>query len=172
MYNFLNMFLRKGGYALLISSFFFFMIFTKVYATDLNLPHILIAPNNYLFYSFVRLSEKALIFTKISKGAKVDYFNELIRKRLAELQYVVDNKYLGEVQQASQRLSYQIGILSDYININQSQLFKQKLEAKDSLNSYNGFLATLRDKYPANSSYWMLIQHDINSIEINSRKLN
>lgn len=165
------MFLRKGAYALLLFSFFPLVFYTRVLATEVNLPNILVTPNNYLFYSLTRLTEKGLILIKISKESKVDYFKSLTLKRLAELKYVVDNKLLSEVQQSSQRLSYQIGILSDYLSINQNQLSKQKLDTKNLLNSYRELLADLRDKYPANSSYWMLVQHVINSLEINLEKL-
>lgn len=165
------MFLRKGAYAFLLFSILPLIIATKVFAAELNLPHLLVTPNNYIFYSLTRLTEKGLIFTKISKESKVDYFKKLTLKRLAELKYVVDNKLLGEIQQSSQRLSYQIGILSDYLSTNQNQLFKQKPDTKNLLNSYKELLANLRDKYPANSSYWMLIQHDINSLDINLEKL-
>lgn len=165
------MFFRKGVVSLLIFSLSLLIIPTNVLAAELNLPNLLVTPNNYIFYSLIRLTEKGLIFTKISKESKVDYFKELTLKRLAELKYVVDNKLLGEIQQSSQRLSYQIGILSDYINTNQSQLSKQKLDTKNLLNNYQELLGNLRDQYPANSSYWMLIQHDINSLNINLEKL-
>lgn len=171
MYNFINMFLRKGMFALLLFSFFPLVTYTGVLATEVNLPNILVTPNNYLFYSLTRLTEKGLIFIKISKESKVDYFKNLTQKRLAELKYVVENKLLSEVQQSSQRLSYQIGILSDYLSTNQNQLSKQKLNTKNLLNSYKELLANLRDQYPANSNYWMLIQHNINSIDINLEKL-
>lgn len=165
------MFLRKGAYALLLFSFFPLVFYTRVLATEVNLPNILVTPDNYLFYSLIRLTEKGLILIKISKESKVDYFNSLTLKRLAELKYVVDNKLLSEVQQSSQRLSYQLGILSDYLSINQNQLSRQKLDTKNLLNSYRELLVDLRDKYPANSSYWMLVQHDINSLDINLEKL-
>lgn len=163
------MFLRKGVSSLLLVVLIIFISSTKVSAAEPNLPHVTIAPDNYIFYSLTRLTEKALIFTKITKDSKVDFLKELFLKRLAELKYVVDNKLLGEIQQSSQRLSYQVGILSDYIKANRD-LSKQKIDAENLLNSYQGLLVSLRDKYPANSSYWMLIQHDINSININLEK--
>lgn len=155
----------------------FFVIFLLVFyhgkalAAELNLPKTAINPNNYLLYSFKRLFEKAIIFTKFSKEAKVDYYRNLTLTRMAELQVVVDQRSLGEVEKASQRLSYQIGVMSDYVAANKKELSKDQQDVVNTLNSFKGLLANLRDKYPANSSYWMLIQHNINSIALNLEKL-
>lgn len=165
------MFSRIVIYIILLICVFIPMFIKDTYAVELNLPNVSITPNNYIVYSLVRLSEKAIVFARFGKEAKVEYFKELTLKRLAELKYVVDNKLLGEVQQSSQRLSYQVGILSDFININRIELSEQLIITKDLLNSYKDLLSNLRDKYPANSSYWMLIQHDLNSIDINLEKL-
>ena len=52
---------------------------------------------------------------------------------------------------------------------------KKKIDEKKKLikifEKYSKLLANLRDKYPANSSFWMLVQHDINSLSILSERL-
>ena len=158
----------------LIIFFVFFLTIsttTKVFAAELNLPNTLINPDKYLFFGVKRLVEKVMIFTKLSKDSKTEYYKDLTLKRMAELKYVVENKLLGEVEQSSQRLSYQIGILSDYLNANKTELTKRKQTISDLLFSYKSVLENLRDKYPANSSYWMLVQHSMNSIDLNLEKL-
>ena len=166
------MFLIKRAFVLFLVFFFIFFPDTKVLAVEVNLPNISITPNNYLLYSIKRVSEKVFLFTKISNEAKINYYKELTLKRLAELKYVVENKLIGEIQYSSQRLSYEVGTLSDFISVNKTKLTKNEAQnVKELLTSFNSLLVSLRDKYPANSSYWMLIQHDINSIDINLEKL-
>lgn len=164
------MFMNKIYFAI---SFVLFFILTqnKILALELGLPNTAINPDKYLFYSVKRLIEKGIILTKFSKNSKVDYFRDLTLKRLAELKFLVEKDLKNEIERSSQRLSYQIGILSDYININEKELSEKKKVTSDLLVSFKGLLENLRDKYPANSSYWMLIQHNINSIDLNLEKL-
>jgi len=150
--------------------FFLFFTQTAVLAVDINLPNVVITPDKYLFFSIKRLFEKGLTFTQLSNDSKADYFRGLTLKRASELKFVVEDKLLGEVERASQRFNYEIGTLSDYIAANKD-LAKKKAATRDLFISYKSFLESLRDKYPANSSYWMLIQHSINSIDINLEKL-
>lgn len=148
----------------------FFIVNTNVLAAELSLPNTIINPDNYLFYSIKRLIEKSTIFLKFTKDSKIDYYHSLINKRAAELKYVVELDLLSEIERATQRFSYQVGILSDYIS-NTSDLKNRRQSISDFLKSYKGLLENLRDKYPANSSYWMLVQHSINSIDLNLEKL-
>lgn len=150
----------------------FFLLFTqaKVFAADINLPHTTINPDKYLFFSIKRLVEKGIFYTKLSKESKVDYLRDLTLTRTAELKYVVENKLLGEVERSTQRLSYQVGALSDFIVAN-AELQNKKQNTVNLLDGFKKPLATLRDQYPANSSFWMLVQHSINSIDLNLEKL-
>lgn len=154
----------------LLMVFLLFFTQTAVLAADLNLPDVVITPDKYLFFSIKRLFEKGLIFVQLSNDSKVDYLRSLTLKRASELKFVVENKFFGEVERASQRFNYEIGTLSDYIAANKD-LEKKKATTRDLFISYKSFLENLRDKYPANSSYWMLVQHSINSIDINLEKL-
>ncbi len=139
-----------------------------IFASDLNLPSVSVTPDKYLVYSIKRLVEKGVILTKLSKASKADYYKELVNLRLSELKYVVDNKLLSEVERSTQRLSYQIGTLSDFIN---QGLINKKKSTGDFLIKYKNLLENLRDQYPANSSYWMLVQHSINSLDAALEKL-
>ena len=56
-------------------------------------------------------------------------------------------------------------------SIVEKRLDNKKQQVINLYKSYRIILEKLRDKYPANSSYWMLVQHIINSIDINLKKL-
>ncbi len=148
-----------------------FIAFSSVVlAADISLPQTTINPDKYLFFSVKRLVEKAAFYTKWTKESKTDYFRDLTLTRTAELKYVVENKLLGEVERSTQRLSYQVGTLSDFIATN-PQLQNKKQNVTNLLTGLKKPLENLRDKYPYGSSYWMLVQHSINSIDINLEKL-
>lgn len=164
------MFKTKGFLKILIAIFLISAIQAKVIAAELSLPSISITPDKHLYYSVKRLVEKGTLLIKFSKTSKADYYRDLTLKRLAELKYVVENKLLSEVQQSTQRFSYQTGILSDYISTNK-ELLKREQDTQDFLVRSKDLLGGLRDKYTSNSSFWMLVQHSINSIDLNLEKL-
>lgn len=143
---------------------------TRTFAAELNLPNTKVNPDKHLLYSVKRLMEKAVEITKLDKDSKADYYKDLTLNRLAELKYVVENKLLSEVEQSTQRISFQTGILSDYVS-RDNELAKKREEIRNLLLSSKDLIVPLRDKYPANSSYWMLVQHNINSIDLNLEKL-
>ena len=164
----------------MISKFFlvFFIIFVfalsgSIYANEeLNLPSTKINPGSF-YYSYKRLWEKGIEKLQFSRQSKINFYQSQLKTKLAELNFVVENKLLSEVQRSSERFAFQAGILTDL-------LIKQRDEQKDGqtarktiedFQKYNRFLEGLRDKYEANSSFWMLIQHDINSLSILSERL-
>lgn len=121
------------------------------------------------YYSIKRLWEKGKERLMFSYDSKKSFYESLLKTRLAELKYVVDHKFLSEVQTSSERFAYQAGILAE-------ELIKQnKTKDKENLikefEQYAKFLDNLRDKYEANTSFWMLIQHDINTLKILSDQL-
>ncbi len=161
----------KKGILIFFVSFLIFFNPRIASAAEINLPTSSINPDNYLFYSFKRLFEKAFTFTKLSKQSKVEYFRKLSMIRLAELKNAVDQKYLSDIEQSTQRLSAQIGETIDFIVANKNDVGKEISSTQQLFNGYKEILSNLRDKYPANSSYWMLVQHSINSIDINLEKI-
>ena len=46
-----------------------------------------------------------------------------------------------------------------------------KSSIQNKFKEYKPILEKLRDIYPANSSFWMLIQYDIDTLDILSKKL-
>lgn len=135
---------------------------------ETNLPSISIQPI-MTYYPIKRLFEKLIEKLQFTNETKEKYYEDLVQKRLAELKYIVDKDYLDQVEKSTQRVSYQIGILTDYVAGKKLNNKKQSLD--DLYKEDKIILEKLRDKYPANSSFWMLVQHVINSIEINLQKL-
>lgn len=126
----------------------------------------LINPGSF-YYSFKRLWEKGIEKLQFSKQSKINFHQSQLQTRLAELKYVVENRLLSEVQTSSERFAYQAGILTEELvreNKNKEKTVKE-------FQLIQKFLEKLRDKYPANTSFWMLVQHDINSLSILSERL-
>jgi len=142
-----------------------------VYSQEIGqseLPKITVYPGSF-YYTFKRLFEKGKEKFMFSNEAKKSFYESLLKTRLAELNFVVEKKFLSEVQQSSERFAYQAGILTDEL-VKQSKTDDKEKITKE-FEKYSKFLENLRDKYPANSAYWMLIQHDINSLKILSGRL-
>ena len=159
----------------LILSFFVIMLFSTpfdlIYANEveqLDLPKTTVNPGS-IYYSFKRLFEKGQEKLLFSQQSKKSFYESLVKTRLSELNYVIDKKALSEVQRSSERFAYQAGILTEEV-IKQNQINDKENLIKE-FDRYNKFLSSLRDKYPANSSFWMLVQHDINTLNILSNRL-
>lgn len=134
---------------------------------QLELPKTSVNPGSF-YYSFKRLWEKGIEKLQFSKESKINFYDSQLKVKFAELNFVVENKLLGEVQKSSERFAFQAGILTDEL---MKQNFKDKEKFIREFEAYSKFLEKLRDVYPANTSFWMLIQHDINSLKILSERL-
>jgi len=121
-------------------------------------------------YPVKRGWEKLREMMNFSVEDKMNYQRSLLKIRLSELSYVVDKKLLNEFQTSSERFAYQAGILTNILVEQKKQEDKETI--KKEFISYSKILDQLRDNHPANTSYWMLIQHDINTLKILSEKLN
>lgn len=143
----------------------------KTSAAELDLPKININPNYYLLYSFKRLFEKADYYLQFNDQSKLNYYQRLTLTRMAELNNMVKANSQSDIEQATQRLSYQIGMLSDFIVSHKISLPNKQKEVSNLLNDLKDPLANLRDHYHSNSSYWLLLQDNINTIDINLKKL-
>lgn len=148
-----------------------FMQATLIHAgtsDGLDLPQTKINPGNF-YYNFKRLWEKGLGQLMLSQELKISFHKSQLKARLAELRIVVDEKILSEVQRSSERFSYQAGILTNVIVKKDDA--KTKGQLLEEFESYDPLLQKLRDRFEANSSFWMLIQHDINTLKILSERL-
>jgi len=158
----------------LVAALFFTMSVRLTHAVEvkqlkqLELTKVTVNPGSF-YYSFKRLFEKGKEKFIFSEEQKISFYTSLLKVRLSELDYVISNKGLSEIQGSSERFAYYAGVLTE-------ELIKQnKVNEKENLikefGQYGKFLTGLRDKYPANSSFWMLVQHDINTLNILSERL-
>lgn len=165
----MNILGRKIFAAFLLFSFTLFQPLV-LYAADenINIKNESINPGSF-YYTFKRLWEKGNEKLQFSIQSKISFHDSLLKKRLSELNYVVNNKLLSEVQGSSERFAFEAGTLTNEL------CTENKADQKESLlkefEQYSQFLPKLRDKYPANSSFWMLVQHDINTLSILSARL-
>lgn len=118
-----------------------------------------------LTFSIQRIKEKIrLAITPKSK--KFDYLFRLTDLRLNELSVVVDSQENDLVEKTSSRYSSFVGNLIDTVLSDD-----QKNKAMDLFSKHSERLAELRDKYPANSAYWLYLQQNIDTIQILSEKI-
>lgn len=164
----INLQIKKYLVLFLSLTLFFFLSSIPVSGKegDITLKEEFINPGS-VYYPIKRIWEKFLLIVSFPAKNKTNYEISLLETRLSELNNVVKNKELSELQQSSQRFSYHAGILVDHIISNNQD--KQIIESK--FKSYIELLDQLRDKYPANSSFWLLIQQDIDSLNILMNKL-
>lgn len=122
-----------------------------------------------IYYPLKRVWENIRERFVFSSGDKAEFYGDLLEVRLSELEYVTRNKILEEFERSSHRFSYQAGELVN----TQSGSGKKEVneEIMKQFTSYNQLLEELRDLYPANSSYWLLIQQNIDTLKILSDKL-
>ncbi len=137
-------------------------------SVQLELPKTTVNPGSF-YYPFKRLIEKGRERVIFSQEEKISFYKSLLKIRLSELNYVISKKFLSEIQGSSERFAYTAGILAEEVKV------QDKVEEKQyhirQFGLYSKFLDSLRDQYPANSSFWMLIQHDINTLSILSEQL-
>lgn len=160
-------------FTLITNLIFFSVLFAShcglVYAQEINqleLPKTAVNPGSF-YYPVKRLWEKGREKLLFSEQSKVTFHKSLLKIRLAELNYVVEKNLLSVVQTSSERFAYTAGILTE-------ELIKQNKDKEITIKEFQQmqkFLERLRDKYVANTSFWMLIQHDINSLNILSDQL-
>lgn len=121
-----------------------------------------------IFYNLKRAKEKTLMFFSLTQESKFIYGQVLVANRLSELVSLVEQKSINHIPNASQRFAYQAGILSE-------THFKLKTKKKEQIIAQFGnhkiTLSELRDEFPANSAYWLLIQQDIDTLNILSSDL-
>lgn len=136
---------------------------------EIEIKNELINPGSF-YYSFKRLWEKGLGQLMFSQDSKISFYKSQLKTRLAELKVVVNEKILSEVQRSSERFAFQAGILTNEVVKKNDPRIKKELI--DEFEKYDPLLQKLRDRFEANSSFWMLVQHDINSLSILSERLN
>lgn len=116
-----------------------------------------------------RLKEKITLFFKFSITDKILYQQQLVEKRLAELKYVINDGQGDMIEEVSSRYAAYVGKFSEEVISKGTAADREKILTMYS--SHSVMLETLRDHFPANSGFWLLLQHDINTIQIYTEKI-
>lgn len=156
---------------LLVALFFIVGIATvsiKVDAEEkIELKQEMINPGSF-YYPAKRFLENTQKMFMFSKDAKFNFKKTLLKKRMSELKYLTNNRILSEIERGSQRFAYHAGVL---VEENGEKSEKEKEEIKKIFKDYKVVLEELRDKFKSNSSFWLLLQQDIDTLNILTQKL-
>lgn len=129
-----------------------------------------VTPDMSFQYNIKRLKEKVTLklysFSPVKKSA---YYKKLLRRRLSELKYIVDNDNTAYIQTASQRYSATAGQYTDYIN--KKNLNSEGKEARELFSSQIPILEKLRDTYEGTRAQWRFLQYDIDYLNTYSSTL-
>jgi hypothetical protein len=110
-----------------------------------------------LLYLFKRVNEKVtLLFTK-DEEKRSEYQSKLLDRRFKELTYIIKVGKTGFLEEAASRYMTLIG-----------QMKKDGIYAisKERTKIYILVLEKMRDNYPSNTSYWLIIQQAIDTTRI------
>lgn len=116
-----------------------------------------------------RFKEKITLFFKFRSEDKLSFQQQLVEQRLGELDYVIKSGQGDFIEEVSSRYSAYVGRYGEAIL--SSNNITQKEQALEMFKNHPQILALMRDNFPANSSFWMLLQHDINTIQIYTDKI-
>lgn len=116
-----------------------------------------------------KFREKVTLFFKFSKEDKYSYQKFLLEKRLAELKYVIDTKQGNLIEETSSRYSTYLGNFTDFVIKN--KLTSKKEEILKMYEEHQKILDTLQINFEFESGFWLLLQHDINTVKIFSEQI-
>jgi hypothetical protein len=152
----------------------FFVLF------NFNFPNVCLAVDESLLqkpkvipgtfhFKLERVWEKIYLSFLFSNSARVKYHIKLLDERFSELNYVVTNKNVSLMEDSSSRFSTQAGVLAETLAYENKDA---RLATISKFSDYSGYLGKLRDEFPANSSNWLFIQQNIDTLNILSNNLN
>jgi len=133
-------------------------------SSDIVLPPQRVNPDS-VFYPIKRFYEKARAKLYFSDLGKAKYHFRLLEKRLSEMEYLSDNKFLDPLESASQRVSYEAGRATELL-VASEQDEETKEKFKGTFDRLIKYLPEIRDRYAANTSYWLLTQQNIDTLSI------
>lgn len=124
----------------------------------------LVRPVDHIANIRERLQERINLFFKFFPESKYKYQKELTERRLGELVYVIEKRKGDFIEETSSRYSTYLGRLTELVV--SSKQSDKKTELFKMFENHNKALNELIKNFEANSGFWLLIQHDINSIKL------
>ena len=117
-----------------------------------------------------RLKEKINLFFKFSDEAKANYMQELADKRLGELVYIMTTGEGDPIEELSSRYATHINRLTTLII--DKKLDKNKQSLLKMYGTHLNILNNIQQNFEFESGWWILLQHDINTVKMSQDKLN
>lgn len=119
-------------------------------------------------YQIKRLLEKISGRLLFFNDSKLNYEKKLLGARFSELQYISASKELDDVQHTSERFAYQAGIVADLVQTASPQ---EKEKVIKLFSVYRDDLDKIKFYFEMDSGYWILILHDINTLDLLTARL-
>lgn len=116
-----------------------------------------------------KFKERVTLFLKFSKEDKFNYQKFLLEKRLAELKYIIDGDNWDPIEETSSRYATNLGNFNNFV-VN-GKLSNNKTEILNTYERHSKIIEELQRNFEFNSAFWMLLEHDINTIKIFSSKI-
>ncbi len=117
---------------------------------------------NYLPNIRDRIFEKFFAFFKFSDKDKLKYQLDLLDTRLGEIKFVVESNKGDLIEESSSRYSTYLNRISDLIEKGKDDINREEIVSQ--LKSHQSLLTELQKKYEFESGFWILLQHDINTL--------
>src|SRR4030042_5618265 len=110
-----------------------------------------------LLYIFKRVDEKVTYLLITDEKKKSEYYKKLLEKRYKELVYIINIEKTGFLEEtASRYISLVEQMKSDDVYSLSNEEVKQRIL----------ILEKLRDNYPSNTPYWLIIQQAIDTTHL------
>src|SRR3989338_1869818 len=159
---------RKLSTALAICLALIGTTFAKAQATDVQKENT--NPGDGFGFIGKRIGEKfkLFIYSPFPK-AKENLYEDLVKRRLAELKYVIEKPDMANFEKATIRYSTTVGTWAEYIQ--KKKLNDQKQSAVETLSSHLGVVEKLMTKYDPTTAEWRFVKHDFDFLNIYISKL-
>lgn len=130
-----------------------------------------IQPNNVELYTIKRLQEKVFLSIKNNPADKIDYYNQLLDKRLEEFIYLVNNKDYDYFYTASLRYATTAGLMVEMIKSSDLKSAVKPILSK--FKDHQIIVQKIYDSYPhAENDRGKFIQDIYNYLDIYIAKLS
>lgn len=116
-----------------------------------------------------KIVEKVNTFLKFNPKDKLEYYQYLVEKRLAEFEYVMRDEDFDRLGEVVDRYNTYLGVLTDYA-VKNIQVTK-KAGLLNMMNSHNVLIKQRQAKLERDSGWWIYLQWMIDSQTIASNKI-
>lgn len=116
-----------------------------------------------------KVYEKVTLFLKFDNKSKANYQQHLTEKRLAELSFVIESNQIDSVEPTASRYATSLGTLTDFVVSN--RIVDKRADLMNMFDKHSSVAAELQKRFEFESGWWLVLQHDINTINIFKEKI-